>query len=64
MNATGKRYIHQPVNGNLEQWSRTILWEAENEPAASYFNGVIAADGGRIATSATMEASGEAAIFV
>jgi len=57
-------YVYEPVNGNLEQWSRILLWKAENEPAAGLFSGIITTSNGTIATSAFTEASGEAAVFL
>lgn len=64
--ATGesKVYIYQPVNGNLEQWQRTVLWAAENEPAAGFFNGIVAVDGTSVATTASLTETGVPAVFL
>ncbi|MGB5051470.1 MAG: Ig-like domain-containing protein, partial [Caldilineaceae bacterium] len=57
-------YVYQPVNGNLEEWSRTRLWTAENEPAADAFNGIVAVDGSSVATLASLNETGAPAVFL
>jgi len=52
-------YIYQPANGDPKQWSRTLPWQADNEPDAGYFSGIIAVEGDNIATTAGTAASGD-----
>ncbi len=62
-NYSGDVYVYEPVNGDPEQWSRTLLWEAENESAASSFSGIVVADGNTVVTTAYLEGTGEPALF-
>jgi len=65
--ATGNSdvYVYQRSTTNPELWERIERWQAVNESAAEFFNGIVDLDGTTIATTATLvEGAGPAIFFL
>lgn len=56
-------YVYKRSTANPEQWERVERWQAVNEPAAEFFNGIVDLDGTTIATTATLAEGAGPAIF-